>query len=74
MFTAIRAETAHSPTYQLLRGELKKQKEGRAVTGIWESSYCLLPAVAPPRGIVRPKTENRKFRVDMHTQHTAARL
>jgi hypothetical protein len=25
MFTAIRAETAHSPTYQLLRGELKKR-------------------------------------------------
>ena len=25
MFTAIRAETAHSPTYQLLRGEIKKR-------------------------------------------------
>jgi hypothetical protein len=25
MFTAIKAETAHSPTYQLLRGEIKKR-------------------------------------------------
>jgi hypothetical protein len=25
MFTAIRAETVHSPTYQLLRGEIKKR-------------------------------------------------
>jgi hypothetical protein len=39
MFTAIRAETAHSPTY-LPTSEGRAQKEGRAVTGIWESSYC----------------------------------
>ena len=34
MFTAIRAETAHSPTYQLLRGELKRGAGGHRNLGI----------------------------------------
>ena len=59
MFTAIRAETAHSPTYQLLRGELKKRggrspgSGNQVIAGNWLCGrpLCVLSSC---REIARP--------------------
>ena len=56
MFTAIRAETAHSPTYQLLRGELKKRGgrspgSGNQVIAGWCPLDCTTSERRRPFGV-----------------------